>query len=65
MTTREAAKVIGVSSTHVRHLIRTGVLKAKKRLDEWNQPYYNITPAAARSCRDHRPKVGHKSKGAK
>ena len=60
MTTRDAAKVIGISQVQVCHLIRKGVLKATEWLNEWDCPFYDITPAAARRCRDNRPKIGRK-----
>lgn len=47
MTPREAAKVIGCSSRHVRHLIATGKLQARQKKLPWGGWVYSIRPTEA------------------
>ncbi len=64
MTPRQAAKIIGVSPQQVRHLIRSGVIAATVKVNEYGQEVWHITKSQAIKARDNRPKPG-KPKGAK
>lgn len=57
MTTKEAAELLGVSERHVRHLIETGKLSAKK----YGRNYW-IEPEAVEAARN-RPGMGRPRKG--